>query len=86
MKRFCCASILGAACIFAVSWSAYGQTSLGTMVGNVLDATGAAIPQVSVTVKNQGTSATRAVITNQDGAYTIPSLPVGMYTETSSWT
>jgi hypothetical protein len=83
MKRFCCASILGAACIFAVSWSAYGQTSLGTMVGNVLDATGAAIPQVSVTVKNQGTSATRAVITNQDGAYTIPSLPVGMYTVTA---
>jgi hypothetical protein len=57
----------------------FAQTSLGTIVGNVTDETGAAIQQVTVTITNEGTSAARVVKTNEAGAYTVPSLPPGIY-------
>jgi outer membrane receptor protein involved in Fe transport len=56
------------------------QTSLGTIVGTVTDDSGAAVPNVSVQVTNEGTSASRQVVTDGSGNYTVPSLPVGIYT------
>jgi len=56
------------------------QTSLGTILGNVTDESGAAVPQVVVTIKNEGTSAARVVKTDENGTYTVPALPSGSYT------
>jgi len=55
------------------------QTSLGTILGNVSDESGAAIPHVAVTVTNEATSATRTVTTSDGGTYTVPALPAGSY-------
>ena len=52
---------------------------MGTIVGNVVDESGAGIPQVTITVRNNGTSATRVVNTSETGGYTVPSLPPGVY-------
>lgn len=56
------------------------QTSLGTILGNVTDESGAAVPQVVVTIKNEGTSAARVAKTDENGTYTVPALPSGSYT------
>ncbi len=55
------------------------QTSLGTILGNVTDESGASIPQVSVTITNEATSASRVVVTTESGGFTAPALPSGSY-------
>jgi outer membrane receptor protein involved in Fe transport len=55
------------------------QTSLGTVLGNITDESGAAIPHVSVTVTNEGTNAARSVVADAGGNFTITALPVGSY-------
>lgn len=79
MKKLC---ILIATLLGAVSLpdGVFAQTSLGTIVGNVTDESGAAIPHVSVKVTNEGTSAVRTVLSSDAGTYTVPSLPPGIYT------
>lgn len=58
----------------------FGQTSLGTIVGDITDESGAAIPHVTVTITNEATSASRVVTTGEGGTYAIPALPTGVYT------
>jgi outer membrane receptor protein involved in Fe transport len=58
----------------------FGQTSLGTIVGQIADESGAAIPRVAILVTNQATAATRTTVSNETGGYTITSLPPGVYT------
>ncbi len=55
------------------------QTSLGTILGNVTDESGAAIPHVAVTITNEATSAARTIATNDAGTYTATALPAGSY-------
>jgi hypothetical protein len=56
------------------------QTSLGTIVGNVTDESGAAIPGVIVKITNDGTATERQVVASATGQYTAPALPPGIYT------
>lgn len=51
----------------------------GTIVGTVSDPSGAVVPSAQVTVRNQETNAARQVETNEDGDYTVPLLPPGLY-------
>lgn len=67
-----CASLLMALLTFA-------QTSTGTITGQVLDATGAVVPGARVRVTNAATNDERAVVTNSEGIYSLPSLPPGQY-------
>jgi hypothetical protein len=55
-----------------------GQTN-GTLTGTVKSATGAGIPNASVTVTNIDTNASQSVLTAQDGSFTISNLPPGTY-------
>lgn len=73
--RIACA-VFGLALILAVPF--YGQT-LGEIVGEVKDASGALIPGASVTATNVATSAARTVETNDAGLYSFPSLVPGSY-------
>lgn len=57
----------------------HAQIAGGSIVGNIKDTTGAAIPGVRVTVQNQETNEQRAVATNADGYYEFPLLPAGHY-------
>jgi len=56
-----------------------GQGSTATILGNVSDASGAAIPEASIQVKNVGTGATQAVTGDAQGRFRVPDLSVGEY-------
>jgi hypothetical protein len=57
----------------------FGQGSLGTMTGTVLDATGAGVPGAIVTAVNAATGVESRTTTTSTGAYTLPYLPPGTY-------
>src|SRR5215813_1841623 len=68
----------------AVLWSsivpaAAGQTGGGELTGAVRDQAGAAVPGATVTVTETRTNLQRVVVSNGDGAYTVPSLAPGEY-------
>src|SRR5690606_12258245 len=55
-----------------------------SITGIVRDSTGAVIPGVDITVRDQGTGAVRQAITNDAGYYVVPSLRPGTYTVTAA--
>lgn len=58
--------------------SAFAQ-STGAITGTVTDASGAVVPNASITVKNEATGEQRTAQTNSAGIYLVPSLAVGKY-------
>jgi len=48
---------------------AYAQVLYGSVVGNVADASGGAVPKATVTVTNQGTGVTTTETTSVAGEY-----------------
>ncbi len=58
---------------------ALAQTVTGTMNGTVTDASGGALPGVTVTIRNAETGLERIVITDGAGFFNAPFLPVGRY-------
>src|SRR5215467_9727539 len=57
----------------------HAQGATATISGTVLDPTGAAIPGASITVKNLGTAFTQTVVSDDQGRYLAPELPIGEY-------
>src|SRR5438093_5880294 len=55
------------------------QVLYGSLVGNVTDETGAAIPGAMVTITHRETGASRDVVTDAAGAYRFPTLQPGTY-------
>ena len=62
------------ACVTPVAAQATAQLS-----GRVTDASSAVLPGVTVTVTQTNTGLTRASVTDGNGAYVLPNLPVGPY-------
>src|SRR5207302_3836912 len=60
----------------------WGQTT-ATIVGTVTDASGAVVPNVSITVTSSGTGLTRKTLSSQSGNYAVTLLPVGVYSVTA---
>lgn len=56
------------------------QVLYGSIVGNVTDGTGAAIPGADVTVIHQETNRSRQTLTDETGAYDFPTISTGSYT------
>lgn len=75
--------ITAAAVLLASSGSlvprAAGQTLYGSLVGNVTDPSGAAVPGVKVTAANAATGFVREVTANERGAYLFTDLQAGSY-------
>jgi len=65
---------------------AFAQLETATIVGTVLDQSGAAIPQASVVVENQQTGAAVKLTTDSSGNYIAPVLRIGSYRVTASAT
>jgi|HubBroStandDraft_1064217.scaffolds.fasta_scaffold05374_2 outer membrane receptor protein involved in Fe transport len=63
---------------FAVG-AAFGQAITGTLVGTVLDSSGAVIAGASVVAKNLDTAVTYNTTTGSEGFYTVSNLPPGRY-------
>src|SRR6202011_2756358 len=57
----------------------FGQAPTGAISGTVQDASGAVIPNATLTVINKESGATRDVVAGVDGTYHVPSLPAGAY-------
>jgi hypothetical protein len=55
------------------------QGPSGTVTGQVLDQSGAAVPGVTVTATNPATSETRVAVTGVEGFYQLTALPPGRY-------
>jgi hypothetical protein len=66
--------------IFALGVVAmWGQSFSGKVAGQVTDSSNATIPNVAVTVVNEGTGVQRRVVTDASGIYTAAELPIGYY-------
>ena len=68
-------------CLCGIS---YGQEVTGSIVGTVKDANGAAVPGATViaTMPSQGNLVIRTVTTNDEGSFSIPNVPVAVYSLT----
>src|SRR5205823_1165299 len=55
------------------------QSVYGSLVGNVTDSTGAALPGATVTATQVETNLKREVVTGNTGSYSIPNIPSGTY-------
>ncbi|MEN6546397.1 MAG: carboxypeptidase-like regulatory domain-containing protein, partial [Armatimonadia bacterium] len=58
------------------------QDYRGSVLGRITDATGAVVPDVSITVVNEGTNVPSTTRSNQEGNYLVPLLVPGAYTIT----
>src|SRR5882724_6927848 len=56
------------------------QDIFGRIVGSVIDPSGAAVPDVKVTITNEATQVSRVVTADKTGYYVVDPLPVGTYT------
>src|SRR5437868_5022041 len=81
MKKLWIALLISA---FATVPFAFGQASDGNIVGAVLDASGAAVPNANVELKNDTTGVKTEVKTDASGSYRFGSVPVGDYTITAT--
>src|SRR5450432_2713328 len=59
--------------------SLFGQSERGTITGTVTDTSGAAVPQAKITATETGTNVAVTVQSNETGDYTLPNLPIGLY-------
>src|SRR5688572_8007267 len=71
--------VLAAALCVISAAAADAQAVYGSLVGNVSDSSGGAIPGATVTATQVETNLTREVVTNASGAYSIPNIPSGTY-------
>ncbi len=60
------------------------QISSGSLAGNIQDASGAVVPNATVTATNNATHVASTVKSTSAGSYRFPSLPLGTYTVTAS--
>src|SRR5215510_12034394 len=68
------------ACLCAIPSPAAAQAVTGTLLGNISDSSGGAVPGVSVTATEVDTSVSRTTVSNEAGHYAFPSLLNGKYT------
>ena len=87
--RFMRMSSFSFSCLFAIVAAGvlctsflHAQQTLGGITGEVTDASGGVIPNVTVSLTHEGTSLARTTKTNDSGEYTFVNLPIGAYTLT----
>ncbi len=68
---------------FLIAWliafGASAQTFRGSIAGSIVDASGAAVPDVKVVAVNTGTGLAREVVASAAGDFAMPDLPLGLY-------
>jgi hypothetical protein len=72
-------AVLAVTLSLVVSTKSFGQSAYATVSGTVDDGTGALVPGVSITARNNATGVATTVVTNESGTYNIPSLLPGVY-------
>src|SRR5436190_19427596 len=79
MKKHLAAFAAAFLVLLLLSASAFAQTGNGTLTGIVEDPQKALIPGVAITATNTETGVTTSIVSNESGAYNIPSLIPGSY-------
>src|SRR5687767_6178954 len=72
-------TVLALLAVTAGAARAQSQAINGTIEGTLKDSTGGLMPGVTVTIRNIDTGAERVVVTNSQGQYRAPLLPLGSY-------
>jgi Carboxypeptidase regulatory-like domain/TonB dependent receptor len=80
VRRDVMALMLALAAFIAIPSTLHAQTVTGTILGNILDSSGAAIANAQITITNQDTGVVRESASTGDGIYNVPSLLPGKYT------
>jgi hypothetical protein len=62
----------------------FGQATTASISGRITDASSAAVPNATVTIRNTATSATQTASTDEQGRYVLLDLPIGPYDLTIS--
>jgi len=69
-----------AAVLLLLSSLLWAQADRGSITGTVIDASGAVVPAVPLSLRNAATNLTYSTSTNDNGSYSFLNLPVGTYT------
>jgi hypothetical protein len=72
------------AALVAVAAPVYAQVQTGTISGEITDATGAALPGVTVTITSQDRGFSRSTVSDETGRYVFPAVPIGPYSITAT--
>lgn len=78
MNRFLSVALIALACLFGATVVS-AQKTTGTLRGQVLDPSGAVVPDAQVVVTNQETGVKATVTTTSAGTYELPSVLPGLY-------
>src|SRR5213592_4617607 len=68
------------ALLMLIPSTAAAQAVTGTLLGNITDSSGAAVPGATVTATDVGKNISRTAVSNEPGYYIFSSLPSGTYT------
>src|SRR5205814_1277776 len=77
--RPCTRHFVAASLIALIASSALAQSTFATLTGTVVDASGAVLPGVTITVTNTRTQAIRTAVSDNVGNYLLPNLDAGQY-------
>jgi len=81
MQRYRLLIVVSIALLLCIPSMIKAQELQGTINGTAMDASGAVIPNATVTISQNGVNgAVRAIQTNAAGSYTATNLPAGNYT------
>src|SRR5262245_32351919 len=78
------ALVLAASLTVASAATVHAQSTFGTVVGTVVDSTGAVLPGVTVTVRNERTAVQRTATTDARGDFQVANIDAGPYRVTFS--
>ncbi|SEF90701.1 Carboxypeptidase regulatory-like domain-containing protein [Bryocella elongata] len=78
-RRISCAVLLAALCVAGASTARAQSANAGTITGTVTDPTGAVIPGATITVSDAKSATSRTTVTNKDGQFVVPDMPIGTY-------
>jgi len=76
--------VLALLCMALGTAALWAQADTGTISGQITDEQGAAIPAASIHLVEANTGSSRSAQTNEQGRFTLVSLPVGTYSFTVS--
>jgi Carboxypeptidase regulatory-like domain len=82
--RFVFHLALAVACVLAFCQASYGQSTFGTVLGTVKDASGSSVPMAMVELMNTGTNSSRTTTSDSNGGYEFVNTENGNYKLTVS--
>ncbi len=75
----CVVSVLAVSGILLAPMHAAAQVAVGTLLGNVTDESGAAVPGATITATETRTNISRTAVSNEAGRYTFTNTSPGLY-------